>query len=343
MRPALRHEAAAWIITAVLLTLALTSGLLPALLAGLLTFELVHTVAERLPVGRAGAGKIVAVGILAVVVVVMLTGLVVALLALVQGGELATLLQKMADILQESRDRLPQWLLASIPPDADEIKGSVVQWLHEHAAELRHIGGEVGRVVVHIVIGTVIGAMVALREARGPSHGGPLAAALGERAMRVGEAFRRVVFAQVRIAALNAALTALYLLVALPLAGVHLPFAKTLVAVTFVSGLIPVAGNLISNMVIVVMSLSVSLQTALASLVFLVVVHKLEYFLNARIVGAGIRASAWELLVAMLVMESVFGIPGLVAAPIYYAYLKDELAARGLVGPPSGSGQSTAK
>ena len=39
----------------------------------------------------------------------------------------------------------------------------------------------------------------------------------------------------------------------------------------------------------------------------------------------------WELLVGMVLMEAAFGLAGLVAAPIYYAYLKDELAARGLV------------
>jgi predicted PurR-regulated permease PerM len=60
-------------------------------------------------------------------------------------------------------------------------------------------------------------------------------------------------------------------------------------------------------------------------------VHKLEYFLNARIVGTGIHASAWELLVAMLLMEAAFGLPGLVGAPIYYAYVKDELVSRGLL------------
>ena len=70
---------------------------------------------------------------------------------------------------------------------------------------------------------------------------------------------------------------------------------------------------------------------ALGSFAFLIVVHKLEYFLNAKIVGAGIHAKAWELLVAMVAMEAAFGIGGLVAAPIYYAYLKDELAARGLI------------
>jgi predicted PurR-regulated permease PerM len=33
----------------------------------------------------------------------------------------------------------------------------------------------------------------------------------------------------------------------------------------------------------------------------------------------------------MLVMEAAFGIPGLVAAPIFYAYFKDELHEKGLV------------
>jgi predicted PurR-regulated permease PerM len=177
----------------------------------------------------------------------------------------------------------------------------------------------------------VIGAMISLHEALPDETPGPLAVALIERARRVGDAFRRVVFAQVRISAVNTVFTAIYLVGVLPLFGVNLPYAKTLVVVTFLCGLIPVIGNLISNTVIVVVSLSVSLEAALGSLGFLVVIHKLEYFLNARIVGTQIRASAWELLLAMLVMESAFGIAGVAAAPIYYAYLKDELAARGLV------------
>ena len=42
----------------------------------------------------------------------------------------------------------------------------------------------------------------------------------------------------------------------------------------------------------------------------------------------GRSAHAWELLIAMLAMEAAFGVPGLVAAPIYYAYLKDELVSQ---------------
>jgi predicted PurR-regulated permease PerM len=237
----------------------------------------------------------------------------------------------MADILDESRGKLPEWVLSSLPADTDEWRAAVIGWLQEHAAELRHLGGEAGRVMVHTLIGFASGAMVSLREAGKARAGGPLARALGERAARLGDAFRRVVFAQVRIAALNAFFTAIYLLGILPLAGVHVPFAKTLVVLTFVGGLIPIVGNLLSNTVIVVMSLSISLELAIASLVFLVVIHKLEYFLNARIVGRGIRASSWELLIAMLAMEAAFGLAGIVAAPIYYAYVKDELSARGLI------------
>jgi predicted PurR-regulated permease PerM len=104
-----------------------------------------------------------------------------------------------------------------------------------------------------------------------------------------------------------------------------------MLAVTFVVGLLPVVGNLLSNTVIVILSLSISLAVAIASLVFLVVIHKLEYFLNAHLVGTQVQAHAWELLLAMLVMEAAFGIPGLIAAPIYYAYLKSELVSRKLV------------
>ncbi|MGH8560860.1 MAG: AI-2E family transporter, partial [Nevskiales bacterium] len=156
----------------------------------------------------------------------------------------------------------------------------------------------------------------------------PLTRALVERVTRLRTAFRNVVLAQVRIAAINATFTWLYLGVALPLLGVDLPLVKTMVAVTFVVGLLPVVGNLVSNTVIVIVSLSHSLLVAIASLAYLVVIHKLEYFLNARIIGGRIHAQAWELLLAMLMMEAAFGIPGLVAGPMYYAYLKDELKAK---------------
>jgi predicted PurR-regulated permease PerM len=99
-----------------------------------------------------------------------------------------------------------------------------------------------------------------------------------------------------------------------------------MIAATFFAGLLPIIGNLISNTVIVIVSLSSSFAIAVGSLAFLILVHKLEYFLNARIVGGEIKASAWELLCAMLVFEAAFGLQGLVAAPIFYAYVKAALS-----------------
>jgi predicted PurR-regulated permease PerM len=104
-----------------------------------------------------------------------------------------------------------------------------------------------------------------------------------------------------------------------------------MIAVTFFAGLIPVVGNIVSNSLIVVVGLSHSLHVAVGSLVFMVVIHKLEYFLNARIIGAQINAKSWEMLTAILLMETLFGLPGVVAAPVYYAYLKKELGDQGLV------------
>ena len=149
--------------------------------------------------------------------------------------------------------------------------------------------------------------------------------------------FRPFTPPQARIAAIYTVFTAIYLLVVLPLAGIHLPFAPLLVLITFLVGLLPVIGNLISNTVIVILSLGHSLQLAVISLVFLALMHKAEYFLNAKIIGKQTQTKPWELLIAMMVMESAFGIAGIVAAPIFYAWLKRELKNQGLIGKPPGA------
>ena len=330
-----RYEIAAWILTGVLLLLVLELHLLPALLAGLLVYELVHILAPQLRIWRMTHewSKFVAVSVLTVIVVLLVTLVILGIIAVLRtdAGSISALLKQLAEIIDGSRKALPPWLVENLPANADELRQTAVSWLREHARELRGVGTDFGRAFAHILIGMIIGAFISLREARASHEAGPLAEALLERASRVGEAFRRIVFAQVRISALNTSLTAIYLVIVLPVFGVHLPLTKTMIAITFVAGLLPVIGNLISNTVIVVVSLSHSLYAALGSLGFLVVIHKLEYFLNARIVGGQIRARAWELLIAMLTMEAAFGIAGVVAAPVYYAYVKNELKSRGLI------------
>jgi len=329
------HDIAAWILTAVALLLVVKTHLLPALLAGLFVYEIVNVITRAIHIGslKAYTARVLAVTLLAAFVVTILTLAIFGLIVFFRHGNegLPVLLTKMAEILDDSRKILPAWIMDYFPSDAENLQTASVEWLKEHAAAVKTLGKAAGRTAAHILVGMVIGAVISLREAGPAIERKSLASALAERARRLNMAFRNVVFAQIRIAALNGFFTWLYLGVALPMMGIHLPLAKTMIAITFVVGLIPVVGNLISNTVIIILSLSHSVVVAISSLVFLVVIHKLEYFLNARIIGSRIKAQAWELLIAMLVMEVLFGIAGLIAAPIYYAYLKDELAEKGLI------------
>jgi predicted PurR-regulated permease PerM len=243
-------------------------------------------------------------------------------------GNLATLFDKLGEIMESARATIPASLTQWLPAKGSNLEQQIVGWIKVHAQEVQSAGGAFGHVLLAGLVGIVIGGLVSLEEARNAEAQRPLAAAFGQSMHRLARAFRQVVFAQVRISALNTFLTAIYLVLVLPLLGISLPLIKTMVLLTFLVGLIPVLGNLISNTVIVVISLSYSLPAAIGSLIFLVVIHKLEYFINARIVGARINAAAWEILSVMLVMDAIFGVGGIVAAPIFYAYLKSEFISR---------------
>lgn len=328
----------AWVLSGLALFFILYAQLLSSLLAGLLVYELVHIItpfiARKFPSKQSGnSSKLWAIGILVIVVVSLLALAGAGLFAFFRSdaGSITALLAKMAQIIEDSRKSLPPWILEHLPADAIAFKEQATVWLRMHAGTLQVAGKEAGRIAAHIVLGMIIGGMLAVREAILMTTFKPFARALVGRTSLFADAFKRIVFAQVRIAAINATFTAIYLALILPLLGIHLPLVKTMIAITFVVGLIPVVGNLISNTIIVVVSLSQSLAVAIGSLIFLVVIHKFEYFLNARIVGSQIRAHAWELLIAMLVMEAAFGLAGVIAAPIYYAYIKSELRARNLI------------
>lgn len=326
---------ASYVLVAAGLLLVLTLRMLPALIAGLLVFELVQSIAPLL--GRRLSGdraRVLVVGLLGIIVVGLLILLVLGGVSFLRdeiGNPELLWQQQLMPLVDKARLQLPAALVNHLPDSVDDLRVGAAELARKHAATLQLAGKEAVRVFVHILVGLVLGAIIALGRTR-PAHAvGPLAAALGLRCRRVADAFHNIVFAQVRISLINTAATAIFLLGVLPVMGIHVPLAKTLVALTFVFGLLPVIGNLISNTAITISALSVSLGVGVAALGFLLLIHKLEYFLNARIVGTQINARAWELLSAMLLMEAAFGLPGLIAAPIYYAYLKCELVASNLV------------
>ena len=65
---------------------------------------------------------------------------------------------------------------------------------------------------------------------------------------------------------------------------------------------------------------------ALIALVFLIVIHKLEYFFNGKIVGDRINNPLWLTLLALVVGEKLMGIPGMIFAPVVLSYIKLEAA-----------------
>jgi predicted PurR-regulated permease PerM len=331
-----RIRLASCLLAGLALLLILKLHLLPALLAGLLVYALVEALVpllQRLLPGVHARGLIVA--LLSVVVVGLLTLAIIGGISFLRHelGAPGAFFESLMPLIDRARAQMPQVVVDYLPDSIDDFRAVAIEWLRSHAAQLQLAGKTAARVVVHLLIGMVLGAMVALADARThpDARRGALVDALVERCRNLVAAFHDIVFAQVKISAVNTLFTAIFLLLVLPLFGTSLPFAKSLVVATFVAGLLPVVGNLISNTLIFVVGLSVSFGVAIAALVYLILIHKLEYFLNARILGTQIRARAWELLIAMLFMEAAFGAAGLVAAPIYYAYLKRELKAADLL------------
>ena len=132
------------------------------------------------------------------------------------------------------------------------------------------------------------------------------------------QSFATVMGAQIVISGLNTVFTSIFVLV------VGLPYAVVVIGVTFLCGLIPVVGNLVSNTVIVGIGFTVSPRMALAALVFLVVIHKLEYFLNSKIIGRRIHNPLWLTLLALVLGEKLMGISGMILAPVVLNYLRVE-------------------
>ncbi len=307
--------------------------LVPALFAALLTY-----IASRALAGQFqrrwprlahpdGAALLVIVLLLVVAVAGVAEGVT---FARRHAMDMSAVIQQMADTLERLRSVLPTWLAERLPESIDALRSSAAQWLREHAGTVKGWGGGMLRGVGHVLAGTVVGALAALQlPVDATAHHAPLAIQLRLGFDELLDRFSSVVLAQVRIAALNTVLTALFLLGLLPLFGTPLPLAKTLTALTFVASLLPVIGNLLSNTMIVVVALSQGLGVATLALAWLVGIHKLEYFMNAHIIGSRIRAQAWELLVAMLLMEATFGLAGLVCAPVLYAQIKHTLLRRG--------------
>ena len=141
---------------------------------------------------------------------------------------------------------------------------------------------------------------------------------LGIRFQTFFDSFSRVIGAQIIISCINTGLTAVFLL------WNNFKFAPVLITLTFLCGLLPIVGNIISNTLIVFVAFTISPKIALIALIYLVVIHKLEYFLNSKIIGDRIKNPMWLTLLGIVLGEKLMGIPGMILAPVVLHYIKVE-------------------
>lgn len=130
------------------------------------------------------------------------------------------------------------------------------------------------------------------------------------------DSFEKVMSAQVIISGINTVLTSIFVYAS------SLPYAIIVIVLTFLCGLLPVIGNVISNTIIVGIAFTISPQFAGWALLFLIVIHKLEYFLNSKIIGGRIRHPMWLTLLALLFGERLLGVTGIILAPVVLSFVK---------------------
>lgn len=263
-----------------------------------------------------------------------------------KAGQTATsivnLEQDFYSVIMQIKNYLPTWLSSSIPENFFDIKEQMVALAKDSTGKLLNMTTTSAKLALYILIGVILGSMVSFtvlqKEASkvnnmnaSPERNTPFTQSLMDRIHLFSEVFCKVLVAQVQISTVNTILTSIYIFILLPLFSIKMPYGGTIILLTFLLGLIPILGNLIVNVIVVIISLTVSFKLAVASLFFLIVIHKLEYYINAKVVGGKLKIYVWEMLICMVILEAIFGPIGVVLAPVIYGYIKEELKLKGVI------------
>jgi predicted PurR-regulated permease PerM len=214
--------------------------------------------------------------------------------------------------------------------DYDSLKAAVVDAVKSQAnylASAAKFARGATTQVLYVVVGLVVAIGVFLNprlerggagQPRSPNLYSLCCAGIEERFSAFYRSFATVMGAQIIISAINTIFTAAFV------TAVHLPHAWVVIGGTFLCGMLPVVGNLVSNSVVVGLALTRSPGLALTALIFLIVIHKLEYFLNSKIVGDRIQTPLWLTLLGLIIGERLMGVPGMILAPVVLNYLRLE-------------------
>ncbi|MBI4678783.1 MAG: AI-2E family transporter [Elusimicrobia bacterium] len=214
--------------------------------------------------------------------------------------------------------------------NVNELRAVAVEAVKENAMAITRMSKILTRQFFHIVVGVFLAILYFMAEQSKDYKPNLFDSVRKEFNARIDDFLSscdRVIGAQVTIAAINTVLTAIFLI------ATDIPYIGFLIPATFILGALPIIGNILSNTLIIATALTISLKLSVLALAFLVVIHKLEYFLNSRIVGSAIDTPMWQTLLGILIGEAVMGVPGIILAPAVWHYIRKEL--RGVA--PEGS------
>lgn len=211
--------------------------------------------------------------------------------------------------------------------DIDSLKTSSVQVLRTELSSFANFAKLASKEFIYLIIGIAIAVglfltpKIDIEQEKNSSHKNlysALCLSITDRFKNFFLVFKKVMGAQIIISLINTFFTAIFLYVE------NLPHFELLITATFLCGLLPIIGNVISNGIIFFVAATISSTLAIHALIFLVVLHKAEYFLNSKIIGRAIKNPMWLTLLALVMGERLMGIPGLILAPVFLNYIKQE-------------------
>ncbi|MFI4818984.1 MAG: AI-2E family transporter [Enterobacterales bacterium] len=221
------------------------------------------------------------------------------------------------------KNMIPDYFLSFLPESTEKIKYKIFSLINSNSNIFKKILNSFFHGFIMIFIGLILGSSISLNKPLKTNS--YFVKQLYKRIINLYDSFNNVICAQIKISFFNTILTTLIMIILLIFFKLRLPFLKELILSTFIFSLFPIVGNIISNTMITISAFYISFIVGIFMFIYLILIHKLEYFLNAEIIGKSINSKSWELLLAMIILKSIFGLEGLIAAPIYYSYIKKEL------------------
>ena len=236
----------------------------------------------------------------------------VGIAGLISAGRLKT-------FIIDTRDKLPQQIeelkehplfvdLSTYLPDTEKL----IESAKHYGNDVAHAASELGHFVLLMIIGLILAvvyffdepAVTAFRERLPPtSLFGTLSRWFGITADAVG----LMIQLQIVVALCNAVLTLPVLLI------IGVPHIPALMLLIFITGLIPVVGNLISGAVLILLAYQAKGIFGVAIFVALTfVLHKIEsYYLNPRLTSRHVQLPGFVLILSLIAWEHLLGIVGL--------------------------------